>query len=35
MIDLWKYQDARTVKIIDVDGTEFFGLVTDVTDAEE
>ena len=35
MINLWKYQDVKTVKIIDIDDDEFIGEVIDVTDSEE
>ena len=35
MINLWKYQEAKKVKIIDVDGEEFIGYVDEITDAEE
>lgn len=35
MINLWQYQDAKQVKIIDVDEQEFIGYVDEITDAEE
>ena len=35
MINLWQYQEAKRVKIIDVDGEEFIGYVDEITDAEE
>ena len=35
MINLWDFQDAQKVKIVDVDDVEFIGTVIDVTDSEE
>lgn len=35
MIDLWKYQEAKKIKVIDIDGVEHIGNVVDVTDSEE
>ena len=35
MINLWQYQEAKRVKITDVDGQEFIGYVVDVTDSGE
>lgn len=35
MINLWDYQDAQKVKIVDVDDFEFIGNVIDVTDSDE
>lgn len=35
MINLWKYQEANKIKIIDIDNQEFTGNVVDVTDSEE
>lgn len=35
MINLWKYQDAKKIRIIDIDNQEFTGNVVDITDSEE
>ena len=35
MINVWDYQEAKKIRLIDVDGEEFIGYVVDVTDAEE
>lgn len=35
MINLWKYQDAKKIRIVDIDDDEFIGNVIDVTDAGE
>lgn len=35
MINIWKYQEAAQIKIIDIDNQEFIGNVIDVTDSEE
>lgn len=35
MINLWQYQDAEKIKIIDADGQEFIGYIDEITDAEE
>jgi len=35
MINLWKYQDAKRIKLTDIDGQEFVGRIVDITDAGE
>lgn len=35
MINLWQYQDAKRIRIIDIDNQEFIGYVVDITDADE
>ena len=35
MIDLWKYQEAKKIKLTDVDDEVFVGTVLDVTDSSE
>ena len=35
MINLWKYQEAKKVKLTDVDDEVFVGMVLDVTDSSE
>lgn len=35
MIDLWKYEYAGKVKIIDIDGNTFIGMAQEVTDEED
>lgn len=35
MINLWEYREAKRIKLIDIDGDEFVGYVSEVTDAEE
>lgn len=34
-INLWRYQEAKKIKITDINDQEFVGNVVDVTDAEE
>lgn len=35
MINVWDYQEANRVRLVDIDNDEFTGNVIDVTDAEE
>lgn len=35
MINLWEYQNAKKIKIIDIDGQVFIGNIVDITDSEE
>lgn len=35
MINLWDYQEARKIRLVDVDDEVFIGYVIDITDAEE
>ena len=35
MINLWDYQEARKVRLVDVDDEVFIGYVIDITDAGE
>lgn len=35
MINLWKYQEAKKIKLTDVDDEVFVGTVLDVTDSSE
>lgn len=35
MINLWDYQEARKIRLVDVDNEEFIGYVIEITDSEE
>lgn len=35
MINLWEYREAKRIKLIDINGDEFVGYVSEVTDAKE
>ena len=35
MINLWDYQEARKIRLVDVDDEVFVGYIIDITDAEE
>ena len=35
MINLWDYQEARKIRLVDVDDEVFIGYVIDITDSEE
>lgn len=35
MINVWKFENAGKVKLIDIDGKEYVGEALDVTEAEE
>lgn len=35
MINLWQYQNAKKIRLTDVDGSVFVGYVSEITDAEE
>ena len=35
MINLWDYQEARKIRLVDVDDEVFIGYVIEITDSEE